>query len=114
MQIFMEWLDLLWVPIGFLVLHKGQRFKTALFVLSCVLTLRLQVELMQDIGFANGFVDLLDFPLLQRGFIVYGAFIAGFMMLSHYSKERDPYIFIAAAITVFFAAFCTSSLVLVL
>lgn len=114
MQYLLNWLDLVWVGIALFALHKGQRLKAVLFILSCVLALRLQVELMQEINYPNGIFHLLNFPLLQRGFITYGAFIAVFLILSHVSREKDPYIFIAASISVFTVAFCASTLVLVL
>lgn len=114
MEYILNWLDLAWVPVALIALHKGQRIKSVLFILSCMLTLRLQVDLMRDINYPNGVFNLLDIPLLHRGFLVYGVFIAIFLILSHISREKDPYIFIAASISVFTAAFCVSTLVLVL
>lgn len=111
---FMDWIDLLWVPLTFFALHKGQRIKAVLFVLSCILTLRLQIELMEEIGYPDGILPLIDYSPLHRGYMTYGAFIAVFLILSHISREKDPYVFIAAAITVFIAAFCVSSFILVL
>ena len=110
----MNWLDLAWVPIALLLLHKGQHFKGVMFVLTCVLALRLQIEFMEEIGYPSGLLPFLNFPLLQRGFIAYSAFIAAFLILSHFSREKDPFVYIAAAITVFIVAFCVSSFVLVL
>lgn len=114
MDIALNWIDLAWVLIALLILHKGQRLKGAIFALLCILALRLQIELMNGIGYPNGFLNILDFPLLHRGFIAYGAFIAVFFSLLHYSREKNHYIYIAAAITVFTIAFCVSSFVLVL
>lgn len=85
-----------------------------MFVLACVLALRLQIELMVEIDYPTGFFPFLDYPLLQRGFIIYGGFTAVFLGLSYLSKEKDHYIYIAAAITVFTIAFCVSSFVMVL
>ncbi len=114
MEFLIAWMDLVWVPIALLMLRKGQRFKGVMFVLTCVASLRVQVQLMERIGYPTGIIPLLDFPLIQRGFIAYGTFIATFLILSHFSREKDHYIYIAAAITVFVAAFCVSSFVLVL
>ena len=114
MEYIVNWLDLVWILVAVLALHKGQRFRATMFILSCILALRLQVELMREIGYPNGLLTLIDFPLLERGFIAYGAFIAVFLSLSYMSRERDPYVYMAAAITVFIVAFCVSSLVMVL
>lgn len=114
MDIVSDWMDLFWVPMAIVAAHKGQRGKTVLFVLACVLALRLQVELLTEIGYPTGIFPFLDFSLLQRGFVIYGAFIAVFLSMLHLSREKDPYIYIAAAITVFTVAFCVSSAVMVL
>ena len=114
MALIMDWIDLAWIPVALLALHKGQRFKFVLFILICVFALRMQVELMQEIGYPQGLLPFVRFPLLERGMIAYGVFIAVFLSLSHWSREKDPYVFIAAAITVFIVAFCVSSFILVL
>lgn len=113
-QMAMDWLDLAWVPLALLIMPKGQKIRTVCFILLCVFALRLQIELMNEIGYPRGFLQLLNYPLLERGMIAYGTFIAIFMCLLHYSREKDPYVFIAASITVFIVAFCISSFILVL
>jgi hypothetical protein len=110
----LNWIDLAWVPIALLLVRKGQRVNATLFVLACVLTLRLQVELMFEVGFGNGFFKFVDMPALLRGFMAYGAFIAVFLGLSRWSRERDHYVNMAAAITVYIAAFCVSTFIMLL
>ncbi len=114
MDIVLNWLDVAWIPLALFIVHKGQRIKSILFVLACILTLRFQVELMHQIDYPNGLLPFLDIPLLYRGFMAYGAFIAVFLILLHMSRERDPYVYIAASIAVFTMAFCVSSFILVL
>lgn len=114
MELIANWIDLAWIPVAFAALHKGQRFKGIMFILVCIFALRLQAEFMTEIGYSRGLLPLLDFPMLERGYISYGAFIATFLILSHFSREKDPYVYIAAAITVFIAAFVVSSLVFAL
>lgn len=109
-----SWLDLIWIPIAFLVVAKGKRLKSILFILSCVFTLRLQIELMHEIGKPAGILPFLDSPLLARGFLSYGLAISLFLLLSYYSRKEDPFVYIAAAITVYIAAFCVSSFVMIL
>lgn len=108
------WLDLIWIPVTLLVLQKGQWLKTICFILACVLALRLQVELMEDIGFPNGFLSLMDYPLLERGFVTYGLCIAGFLLMAYYSRNENAYVFIAASISTFMVSFIISSVVLIL
>ena len=110
----MEWIDLAWVPIVALVTKGALRIKAVLFVLCCSFMLRLQVRLMSEIGFKEGFLNWIDMPLLQRGMIVYGVFIAIFLLLVGLSKENNAYVFIAASITIFTIAFCISTVAMVL
>ncbi len=107
-------IDLLWVPVALLCLHKGQRLKAVLFVLACAFVMRLQIELMQSIGYGKGFFRFIDAPLYVRGLVTYSVFILGFFILSHFSPRTDSFVYIAASITIFIAAFCVSTLVMVL
>ena len=107
-------IDLLWVPVALFCLHKGQRLKAVLFVLVCAFAMRLQIELMQSIGYGRGFFRLMDTPLYIRGLVTYSVFILGFFIMSHFSPKTDSFVYIAASITIFIAAFCVSSLIMVL
>ncbi len=104
----MNWLDLLWIPAALLALHQGQRLKACLFVLACAIMLRLQIQLMQEIGYPTGFFDVLQNDLYTRGLITYSAFILVFFLLSYASPKVDKFVFVAASITTFIAAFCVS------
>jgi hypothetical protein len=114
MDFFIDYIDLAWIVLVPFLVRKRLWIKTIFFILACVLMLRFQVELMEVIGFPSGFVGLLDYPLMERGIITYGIFIALFLILTHFSQNEDTYVFMAAAISVFFAAFIVSSIVLVL
>lgn len=109
MILFTNWIDFLWIPFALLFLRKEQKIKAVLFILSCMLILRLQVEFMTDAGFPTGFLSLLDVPVLYRGYVVYGVFIGFFLSLAHISKERNSFIYMAAAISVFVMAFVVST-----
>ncbi|HPD83010.1 MAG: hypothetical protein R3D88_04265 [Alphaproteobacteria bacterium] len=113
-DIVLNWLDLLWIPLSFLIVRKKQRLKAIAFIMVCIISLRLQVELMDDIGFHNGFLHFISLPALYRGYWVYGIFIIALLGLLRFSRERDPYIYIAAAISVFIVAFCISTFIMVL
>lgn len=110
----MQYIDLAWIALAPFLVKRRFWLKTTLFILACFLMLRFQIELMEVVGFSNGFFDILDTPLLQRGIITYALFIAGFLILAHFSPASDRYVFIGAAITVFFTAFIASTIVLLL
>ncbi len=109
-----NWADSLWIPLAILTVHKGQRLKAAGFVILCMLVLRLQIEMMQSFGFANGFTGWLDWPLLYRGFAVYGFFTLIYLILSWISPFTRGAIYLAASLSIFFMAFTVSTVVLVI
>ena len=107
-------LDFLWIPLAFLFLHKEQKWKGVLFILACMLTLRLQVEFFVENGTETGLMPFLNSNVLYRGYIIYGLFIVGFLGLGHISKKTDPFVYLAAGISVYTVALCVSSLVMTL
>ncbi len=108
------WLDLLWIPAGMAAVERGKWFLTSGFILSCVLLLRLQIELMQSIGAPYGFFGFIGMGIYNRGLITYGVFIALFLVLAHFSRGGDKNVHMVASITIMIMAFCVSSLVMVL
>lgn len=111
---FIHWADLFWIVIALLVATGRYRMFSVLFVLICVFMLRLQIRLMDEIGFSKGFLNFIDMPILYRGMLAYGVFIALFLGLVALSKEHNTYVYMAAGITIFTIAFCVSSAVMVL
>jgi hypothetical protein len=109
-----QWIDLLWIPVAVLTMEKGKRIFTCGFVFSCVLLLRLQVELLQKIGFAHGFFGWMDSDIYKRGLITYGFFIMLFLLIAYFSPGSDKNVHIAASIAIFIAAFCVSTFIMVL
>ncbi len=114
MDLLVNWLDFLWIPLALIFLRKDQKLKGILFILACMLALRLQVELMVETGYEQGFLPFFTFPVLYRGYIVYGIFIFAFLLLGHVSKERNSFVYMAAAISVFIIAFCASMAIMAL
>ncbi|NCO03643.1 MAG: hypothetical protein GW903_05585 [Alphaproteobacteria bacterium] len=113
-EIILNWIDLAWLPIAFLAVGKKNRVKSVLFALSCIFMLRLQVELMHEIGFDAGILTFIQWPALYKGMAIYGFFMSMFFGLSAVSKNTDPYVFMGASISIFFLSFCISSVVMVL
>lgn len=109
-----QWIDLVWVPIALLTMERGKKIFTCLFVLSCALLLRLQVELLQQMRYPRGIIGFMEADVFTRGLITYGAAIAAFLVLAYYSKGGDKNVHIAASITILIGVFCVSSLVMVL
>ncbi len=110
---FFQWIDLLWIPIVLLGLHKEQKVCAVVFVLACVVLLRFQVELMQQIGYPNGILPLLETPLFVRGLISYSVFTVLFILISRLSPGTNKHVYVAASITLFFAAFFVSSIAMI-
>ena len=76
--------------------------------------LRLQIEIAQEMGFAKGVTGLIDWPLIIRGYVVYGVFFFVYLLLSYLSPYTRGAIYLAASLTIFFMAFTVSSIVLII
>jgi len=109
-----QWLDLAWIPIAMVLVHKGQRLKALAFILVCILVMRLQIEIFDSMGLSKGATGLFDWTLIFRGYAVYGVFIALFLVLSYFSPRTRGVIYLAASLSIFFMAFTMSSIVMVI
>lgn len=109
-----QWLDVLWLPVAWLLVHKDHRWMTMGLIVTCILTLRTQVELMKAIGFPTGLLPVLDGPIYDRGLIGYGAVIGIFLILAHFSQSTGRMIFFTATISIYIMAFCLNMLLMVL
>ncbi|MEM8833738.1 MAG: hypothetical protein AAGB32_04275, partial [Pseudomonadota bacterium] len=103
-QFILSWLDLLWIPATIFMTPRRYWVKALFLVVCCIITLRLQVELMGEIGFPTGMLPFLTYPALYRGYVVYGVFILFFLSLSAFSKKEHAYIYLAAAISLYVVA----------
>ena len=109
-----QWLDLIWLPIGLFVVNKEQRLWVLGFFVGCMLMMRMQVELMDVTGYPTGFIQLLSSTALDRGLVIYSIFYVLYLILAHYSPNTKGPIFVAGSISIFFMAFFTSSIIMVL
>lgn len=114
MDILIEHIDWIWLPIGWFAVHKKHRIKAVGFIMACILMLRLQVELMEEINHPTGIMTLMDSHVLDRGQIVYAVFIMLFLILAHFSAQTEKIIFFAACLSVYFMAFVASTLIMLL
>lgn len=113
-SLFYQWIDLLWLPVALVAVHEGQRIKTCVFLLVCILTLRAQVELMETIGHPKGLVGLLHSGAYERGLVVYGIIFALFLLLAYFSANTKGIVFFAATLSIYIFAFCASMVVMLL
>jgi len=109
-----QWIDLIWLPVAWFAVHKRHRMQAMAFVVTCIVTLRTQVELMNYIGYGTGILPLMDSEIRARGLIAYGIIIGLFLILAYYSPRTRNIVFLAAAISVYLFAFCVSMTLMVL
>ena len=114
MNFVIQWIDVIWLPIAWFVVHKHQRSWTMGLIVSCMVMMRLQIELMVSIGYENGLVGFFDAHVSHRALTVYSLFYMLFIGLAAYSPNTRQVIVMGAAISVFFAAFFISTLIMVL
>src|SRR5690348_15164589 len=109
-----RYIDFLWLPIAWFTVHENQRWKTIAFVMTCLISLRIQVELMEWTGYDKGFLPVFQSNVYPRGLIVYSIVIMGFLVLAHYSKKTDGFVFFAASLSIYIFAFCFSMILMAL
>ena len=114
MDLILQWIDLIWLPITLAVVHKYQRAFAAGYILSCVFMLRLQTELLMSTGFKDGFTGLIDMTAFDRGLITYSLFHIVYIIMAIYSPSSQRAVFLSASITIFFAALFVSMGIMVI
>ena len=110
----LNYIDLIWLPIALFVVHKEQRIVTGAFFIACFIMMRLQIEMMASLGYPTGFLPLIKWPVQNTALIVYMIFYIAFIGLAYWSKGTNKHIFLAASISIFFAAMLTSMVIMVL
>lgn len=107
-----EWIDLIWLPIGLLAVHKQHRAWAAGFFICCMIMMRLQVELIESTGFGSGFTGFIEMDVHRRGQLTYTLFYILYIVLAVYSPGTRGTIFMAATISSFFMAMLTSMVIM--
>lgn len=111
---FLPYLDFFWVPLALVVVHPEQRVKAVIFALCCAFVLRLQAQLMEQIGYPDGFFGLWGLPVLYRGMAGYAAGMAFYLLIARLSPRTNVFVMMAASITIFMTAFCVTCILMVL
>jgi hypothetical protein len=114
MDLIYQWIDLLWLPLVFYAVHKQHRLLALGFLASCMLMMRLQIEIMEGIGYGNGIVGLMQSSGHTRALMVYSLAYFVFFIMAYYSPGSRPIIFFAACLAIFFFAFFASMLLMLL
>lgn len=112
-ELFYQWIDFIWLPVGWFLVEKEQRLKVALYFLICIFTLRTQIELMESIDFPNGILGWVKFSLYHRGLVIYSLINVAFLAALHHFPATKGVFLIAFMLSVYVAAFCVSMLAMV-
>lgn len=113
MNFILQWIDVIWLPLGFLVADRKQRGLVVATVLGCMVMMRLLAELMDSIGHPNGILGLISLPVLLRGQMVYAFFLSAYLLYVIFFKSKGS-LLMAGSISIFFATFFSFALVMVL
>lgn len=114
MTVFLQWIDALWLIPALLAMRKGQRLWAAGFIAGCMIMMRLQVELMESMGYPYGMFSLWRLHVFYRGLAIYGFFYAVYLVTARFSPYARGPILLATSISFFFAALVVSMLGMVL
>ena len=108
------WVDLIWLPIAYFITHKNHRWWSLGFIVASMVLVRLLSELMTFIGYSNGIMGFMSSNVHTRGLVVSSIFYVLFFIMAYFSSSTKGVVFMAACLTIFFAIFVTSSLIMVL
>ncbi|MCB9977996.1 MAG: hypothetical protein H6862_00090 [Rhodospirillales bacterium] len=110
---FVQWLDFLWLPVAFLAPHGNQKYYASALTLSCLVSLRLQTELLTWAGIGvTGATGYFSMPPMMRGMMTYAVLLGLFFILSYYSPNTRGVIYMAACLSVYVISFCISFLMM--
>ncbi len=108
----LPWIDFIWLPLAFFIVHKHQRWLALGFVFCCIFSLRLQTELLEAFGLDNGATGWVDTSAYVRGLITYSVFYVLYFLLSHYSPGTRQIVYLAASLSIYMIAFAVSMVVM--
>jgi hypothetical protein len=106
----MNWVDVLWLPVAWMVALPHQRKWAIMFVVLCMVTMRLQSELIYSTGFNKGFTQLLSSDVQLRATFIYGVFTLIYLLILYFSPRSGWAVLMSASIVIYFTAFIVSML----
>lgn len=78
-----------------------------IFVLMCAFTMRIQIEIMESIGYGeSGILNFMDSSLYNRGLVSYGIVMVLFLILTYFSPRIKAEVFLAAMLSEYILAVC--------
>ena len=108
------WIDVIWIPVLFFGVHKKHRWWALGFVISTMILIRLQSEIMISIGYEFGIVGYMTTNVYTRLLAVSSFFYALFLLMAHFSSQTRGVVFMAASLSIFFMVFLVGSIAMVL
>tara|TARA_R110001592_G_scaffold3525_18_gene20023 strand:- start:8231 stop:8578 length:348 start_codon:yes stop_codon:yes gene_type:complete len=108
------WIDVIWIPILFFGVHKKHRWWALGFVISTMILIRLQSEIMTHIGYEYGIIGYMTINVHTRLLAVSSFFYALYLLMAHFSSKTQGVVFMAASLSFFFMIFLIGSLVMLL
>lgn len=114
MSFILQWIDVIWLPLAYLFVHKEQRMWALGTILGCMAMMRMLTELMQSINYPAGIIGLWSMPVHNRGLLVYSVFYLVYLLIAHYSPLARSAVFMATSIMIFFASAVSFALVMVI
>ena len=112
--VYPAWIDVLWVIPVLWIARPKQRVLSALFMLSSMVMMRMQADMMGWIGFPNGLIGLMPYHVFMRGLVIYSIIYLVFILFLRFAPGSRGSLLLATTLTLFFAAFFASSLIMVL
>ncbi|MCF8495910.1 MAG: hypothetical protein K9G62_04490 [Alphaproteobacteria bacterium] len=110
----LQWIDLIWLPLGWIVVAKDQRWLVAGILFGCMTMMRLQAELMDSIGYSTGMLPYLELQDYERGLLIYSLFYAVFLGIVHFSPQMKGALLLGAGLSLFFMVFTTAGLIMLI
>ena len=110
-----HWLDSIWLVCAIIAVEGWPRkIKALAFVAICMIMLRLQIALVQQMGYPDGLLPLMNLSPFHRGVIAYSLVIMTNFILVHYFPATRGVFYISLSLGLFFTGFTLSSVLLLL
>ena len=111
-SIIYNWLDLIWIPITFIVLPRIQWLEALTVIICSSIMLRLQIEVAEIYGKGVGWTGWLPYDPYHKGLVVYSVIIAIYFLLMLFLVKHKWKAHFLLSLSVFFNAFIISSIVM--
>lgn len=114
MDFLIQYIDALWLPLVYMAARPDQRPYALGYTFCCMLMLRMLTELMEQLGFPEGFLPFLHSDVFHRGLVTYGVFQLIYLALLMLSPNAKGSLLLAGSIMIFSTASFAFCMVMVL